>query len=37
MFKNFVGFNLVEQMHRLRYNKKFNPGKLKKKAVRSMN
>ena len=33
MFKNFVGFNLVEQMHKLRREKKFNPLKLKKKTI----
>ena len=33
MFKNFVGFNLVEEMHKLRHNKIFNPLKLKKKTL----
>jgi sodium-dependent dicarboxylate transporter 2/3/5 len=33
MFKNFVGFNLVEEMHRLRHRKRFNPLKLKKKSI----
>ena len=33
MFKNFVGFNLVEEMHRLRHKKRFNPLKLKKKSI----
>ncbi|MBR5630913.1 MAG: SLC13/DASS family transporter [Bacteroidales bacterium] len=33
MFKNFTGFNLVEQMHRLRHNKRFNPLKLKRKSI----
>ena len=32
MLKNFVGFNLVEEMHKLRHNKIFNPKKLKKKT-----
>ena len=32
MFKNFVGFNLVEEMHKLRHNKIFNPMRLKKKT-----
>ena len=32
MFKKFVGFNLVEEMHKLRHNKIFNPLKLKKKT-----
>ncbi len=33
MFKNFVGFNLVQQMHNLRHNKIFDPLKTKKKAI----
>ena len=33
MFKNFVGFNLVEEMHKLRHNKIFNPMKMKKKTL----
>ena len=33
MFKNFTGFNLVEQMHRLRHAKRFNPLKLKRKSL----
>ena len=33
MFKNFTGFNLVEQMHRLRHAKRFNPLKLKRKSI----
>ena len=32
MFKNFLGFNLVEQMHKLRHNKIFNPLKIKRKT-----
>ena len=33
MFKSFVGFNLVEEMHKLRQNKYFNPGNWKKKTL----
>ena len=33
MFKNFLGFNLVEQMHKLRHNKIFNPLKIKRKTI----
>ncbi|MBR1576119.1 MAG: dihydroorotate dehydrogenase, partial [Bacteroidales bacterium] len=33
MLKSFVGFNLVEQMHRLRHNKMFDPLKKKKKTI----
>ncbi len=33
MFKNFVGFNLVEEMQKLRHGKRFNPMKLKKKTI----
>ncbi len=33
MFKNFTGFNLVEQMHKLRQNNRFNPALLKKKSI----
>ena len=33
MFKNFTGFNLVEQMHRLRQSNRFNPAILKKKSL----
>ena len=33
MFKNFVGFILVEEMHKLRHNKIFNPMKMKKKTL----
>ena len=32
MFKNFTGFNLVEQMHKLRQSNRLNPGILKKKS-----
>ena len=33
MFKNFVGFHLVEQMHKLRHSKRFNPKNFKKKSI----
>ena len=33
MFKNFTGFHLVEQMHKLRHNKRFNPLNLRKKTL----
>ena len=33
MFKNFTGFNLVEQMHRLRQSNRLNPAILKKKSI----
>ena len=33
MFKNFTGFNLVEQMHKLRQSNRFNPEILKKKSI----
>ena len=33
MFKSFTGFHLVEQMHKLRHNKRFNPLNLKKKTL----
>jgi len=33
MFKNFIGFNLVEQMHKLRHDKRFNPAVFKKKTI----
>ena len=33
MFKNFTGFNLVEQMHKLRQSNRFNPAILKKKSL----
>lgn len=33
MFKNFTGFNLVEQMHRLRRERKFGPKKIQKKSI----
>jgi len=33
MFKNFIGFDLVEQMHKLRHNKRFNPAVFKKKTI----
>ena len=33
MFKNFSGFNLVEQMHKLRQSNRFNPNILKKKSI----
>ena len=33
MFKNFTGFNLVEQMHKLRQKNRLNPGILKKKSI----
>ena len=33
MFKNFTGFNLVEEMHKLRHAKRFNPLKLKKSDI----
>ena len=33
MFKNFTGFNLVEQMHKLRQNNRLNPNILKKKSI----
>lgn len=33
MFKKFVGFNLVEQMHLKRHNNRFNPLKFKKKTI----
>jgi sodium-dependent dicarboxylate transporter 2/3/5 len=33
MFKNFIGFNLVEQMHKLRHDKRFNPAGFKKKTI----
>ena len=32
MFKNFTGFNLVDQMHKLRQNNRFNLSILKKKS-----
>ena len=31
MFKNFVGFDLVDQMNKLRHSKIFHPGRIKKK------
>ena len=33
MFKNFTGFNLVEQMHRLRQSNRLTPAILKKKSI----
>ena len=33
MFKNFIGFHLVEEMHKLRHNKIFDPLKMKKKSL----
>ena len=33
MFKNFTGFNLVEQMHKLRQNNRFSSSLLKKKSI----
>ena len=33
MFKNFTGFHLVEQMHKLRHNKRFHSGKVTKKTL----
>ncbi len=33
MFKNFTGFNLVEQMYKLRHNRIFDPARWKKKTV----
>ena len=33
MFKKFTGFNLVEQMHRLRQSNRLNPAILKKKSI----
>ena len=33
MFKNFTGFTLVEQMHKLRQSNRFNPALLKKKSI----
>ena len=33
MFKNFTGFNLVEQMQKLRQKNRFNPAVLKKKSI----
>ena len=33
MFKIFRGFNLVEEMQKMRYSLKFNPDKIKKKTV----
>ena len=33
MFKNFTGFNLVEQMHKLRQGNRLNPAILKKKSI----
>ena len=33
MFKNFTGFHLVEQMHKLRQSNRFNPALLKKKSL----
>ena len=33
MFKNFLGFNLVEQMHKLRQGNRFNLNILKKKSI----
>ena len=33
MFKNFIGFHLVEEMHKLRHNKIFDPLKMKKKTL----
>ncbi|MBQ3846459.1 MAG: dihydroorotate dehydrogenase, partial [Bacteroidales bacterium] len=33
MFKKFTGFNLVEQMHKLRQNNRLNPSILKKKSL----
>ncbi len=33
MFKNFTGFNLVEQMHKLRQSNRLNPAILKKKSI----
>ena len=33
MFKNFTGFNLVEQMHKLRQHNRFDPSILKKKSL----
>ncbi len=33
MFKNFTGFNLVDQMHKLRQSNRFNLALLKKKSI----
>ena len=33
MFKNFAGFNLVEQMHKLRVNNRFGAAALKKAHI----
>ena len=33
MFKNFVGFDLVDQMNKLRHSKIFHPGRIKKKTL----
>ena len=33
MFKNFIGFNLVEQMHKLRHNSRFEATALRKKTL----
>lgn len=33
MFKNFIGFDLVDQMHKLRHSKIFHPGRIKKKTL----
>jgi len=33
MFKNFIGFDLVEEMHKLRHNKYFNPANWRKKTL----
>ena len=33
MFKNFTGFHLVEQMYKLRHNKRFHPEKKQKKII----
>ena len=33
MFKNFTGFNLVAQMHKLRQSNRLNPAILKKKSI----
>ena len=33
MFKNFTGFSLVSEMHKLRQSNRFNPNILKKKSI----
>ena len=33
MFKNFVGFDLVDQMNKLRHSRIFHPGRIKKKTL----